>query len=209
LERSGAGRGKVGGLRPRPAGGGWAAAGESERRASSTGAPAAVRFERTRFPAALYPALGLVPVEGIAVDSASKGSPALVRSIGSDQDFRGLGSQPNGTLLFAAPTAVLPAPSPLAELALSMSPLAPSSPAARTRPWTEAPILEADLRDAATAARAPRLPLLALLAPDKTVDPWRGSLVVSAASTPFADEYLREDAFAHEELLSILVASLA
>lgn len=189
--------------------GGSAVVAGSELRASFTGAPAAVRFERTRFPAALYGELGLVPVEGIAVDCASKGSPALLRSIGSDQDFRGLGSQPNGTLLFAAPTAVLPDAARLAELRLSMSALASSATATRVRTWTEAPVAEADLRDAAAAARAPRLPLLALLSPDKTADPWRGSLVFAAASTPFADEYLREDAFAHEELLSVLVAALA
>jgi ABC-type uncharacterized transport system len=90
-----------------------------------------------------------------------------------------------------------------------MSALASSSAATRLRSLSGSPIAAIDLRDAATAARAPRLPLLALLAPDSNRDPWRGSLVVSAASTPFGDEYLRQDAFAHEELLSILVDSLA
>ncbi|HKC24366.1 MAG TPA: Gldg family protein, partial [Thermoanaerobaculia bacterium] len=173
------------------------------------GSSPAVRFERTRFPPALYRELGLAPVEGIAVDVASKGSPALLRSTGADQDFRGLGAQPNGTLLFAAPTAIEPDAARLAELGLELTTLASSATTTRARPWREAAVPEADLRDTSAAVRAPRLPLLAILSPDRNADPWRGSLVVSAASTPFSDDYLREGTLAHEELLAILVRQLA
>jgi hypothetical protein len=171
--------------------------------------PHAVTFARTPFPTGLYRELGLAPVEGIAFDAASKGPAALLRSIGTQQDFRALGRPPNGTLLFAAPTAFEPDPERLAELGLSMTALASAPETTRIRPWTPDPVLEEALRDPGDAARAPRLPLLALLAPDRNGDPWRGSLVVAAASSPFSDEYLRPGPFAHEELLSTLVASLA
>src|SRR5260221_459853 len=122
------------------------------------GSSPAVRFERTRSPPALYRELGLAPVEGIAVDVASKGSPALLRSTGADQDFRGLGAQPNGTLLFAAPTAIEPDAARLAELGLELTTLASSATTTRARPWREAAVPEADLRDTSAAVRAPRRP---------------------------------------------------
>ncbi len=171
-----------------------------------TGTAPAVRFARTPFPSEWLREFGLAPVEGIALEAGGQKASPLLRSIGSDQDFRALAGQPNGSLLFAAPTAFEPDGARLTDLGLSMSALASSSGITRVRPWQAEPILEADLAEAGAGARAPRLPLLALLSPD---DPWRGSLVFAASSSPFSDEYLHQPAFAHEALLSILVASLA
>ncbi len=168
-----------------------------------------VRFERTGFPPELLRELGLAALDGITLDPGSKSSPVLLRSIGADQDFRAFGPQPNGTLLFAAPTSFEPDASRLAELGLLATPLASSSLTTRLRPFADGALEEADLRDSGAGARAPRLPLLELLAPDRLLDPWRGSTVVAAASTPFRDEALREAASASEELVSVLVGSLA
>ncbi|MFN0009137.1 MAG: Gldg family protein [Planctomycetota bacterium] len=108
----------------------------------------------------------------------------LVRATGPDQDFRPLAggrSGPNGTLLFAEPAPFVPAAGRLRELGLDLFPLAS---------WS-------------------RSSLLVLLAPDARADPRQGSLVFSASSSPFSDAYLRHDAFAHRELLTVLVSSLA
>lgn len=118
---------------------------------------------------------------GLASVHAGLGS--LARSKGQDQDFRplaGARSGPNGTLLFTDPTTLVPASGRLRELGFDLFPLASSS----------------------------RTSLLVLLAPDARADPRRGSLVFSASSSPFSDAYLRHEAFAHRELLSVLVSSL-
>ena len=102
-----------------------------------------------------------------------------VRCKGEDQDFRRLAGQPNGTLLFRAPTSFVPDPARLEELGLDFHVLA-SGPEQAT--------------------------LAALLEPQ---DPWRGRLVVLGAATPFEDEFLAAEPFAHRALLEVLVKSLA
>ncbi len=135
-------------------------------------------------------AFGLVPEPRVLEEAPDPqhperaATPDLVRSIGEDQDFRRLGGQPNGTLVFRTPTSFVPDPARLAELALDFHALAASS--ARTSP-----------------AHAT---LAALLEPH---DPWRGRLVVLAASTPFEDEWLDQASFAHRALLDVLLSALA
>ncbi|HEV8111623.1 MAG TPA: Gldg family protein [Planctomycetota bacterium] len=187
--------------------GGAALVAGSALRAGYSGA--GVRFERSEFPPALLRELGLAALDAIALDTGSKSSPVLLRSIGADQDFRALGPQPNGTLLFAAPTSFEPVPARLTELGFVATALASSSGSTRLRPFEDAELSDADLRDPGRAARAPRLPLLELLAPDRLADPWRGSIVVAAASTPFRDEALRQESSASEALVAVLVRSLA
>jgi hypothetical protein len=112
---------------------------------------------------------------------ARAGEPGSVRSTGADQDFRRMAGQPNGTLLFRAPAGCVPDPARLEELGLDFHILAASSGPAHTT-------------------------LAALLEPR---DPWRGRLVVLGAATPFEDDALALEPFAHRALLAVLVASLA
>lgn len=166
------------------------------------------RSHRTSFRVELPHAFGLAAVDAILEDDGPGGPTPLVRSIGADQDFRplaggrgGVHAQPNGTLLFVAPGAFVPAAGRLRALGLELFPLASTS--------TDAWIRPAEGDSTAAPARAPHSTLLALLAPDATSDPRRGSVVFSASSSPFSDEYLRHEGFAHRELLSVLVSSLA
>lgn len=108
----------------------------------------------------------------------------LVRSIGEDQDFRSMRGQPNGTLVFRDPQPLVPDPARLSELALDFHVLASSSE--RTRPG--------------------HATLAALLEPH---DPWRGRLVLFAASTPFEDPWLGQDNYAHRALVDVLLSTLA
>lgn len=154
-----------------------------------------------RVPPELPRAFGLAIVDAVLEEEGPDGPTPLVRSIGSDQDFRPLAggrSGPDGTLLFAAPTAFVPAAGRLRELGLELFPLASTSAEA----WIRS-------EGSSAAVRAPHSTLLALLAPDAQADPRRGSLVLAASSSPFSDAYLRHEAFAHRELLSVLVSSLA
>jgi len=151
---------------------------------------------------------GLAAADAILEDEGPDGPTPLVRSIAADQDFRplaggrgGVHAQPNGSLLFAAASPIVPAAGRLRELGLELIPLASASGDARIR------AVEGDSTIA--SARAPHATLLALLAPDSTSDPRRGSLVFSGSSSPFSDEYLRHETFAHRDLLSVLVSSLA
>jgi hypothetical protein len=183
----------------------------------SSGAGQTVRFTRTGCPMdALGAHFGLRTQGGLALDARSdEGGTAagretptfLVRAIAPNQDFRTMSSQPNGSLWFAAPTIFEPDAQRLAELDLGCTVLATSSESTWTRPDTDEPLAIAELQPqlGQTNFLGAR-PLLAILRP---VDPWRGSLVFAAASTPFQDEFFLREAAAHEPLVDILVATLA
>ncbi len=188
----------------------------------SAGGGPAVRFTRTGSPMdALGAHFGLRTLEGLALDARSdearsdagetapgRETPTfLVRAIAPNQDFRTMSSQPNGSLWFAAPTIFEPDAQRLAEMDLGCTVLATSSESTWTRPDTDAPLTIAELQPklGQTNFLGAR-PLLAILRP---VDPWRGSLVFAAASTPFQDEFFLREAAAHEPLVDILVSTLA
>jgi ABC-type uncharacterized transport system len=129
-----------------------------------------------------------------------------VRSIAPNQDFRALQGQPNSTLVFEAPCALLPDADRLDELALDLTPLATGGPEAWTLQPPSGAVAIDSLTPAATGAGAlPKPTLAALLAPR---DPLRGSVVLLGSSNPLRDGELdREDA-AHAALVDILLASL-
>ncbi|MBK7643586.1 MAG: hypothetical protein IPJ19_11170 [Planctomycetes bacterium] len=142
-------------------------------------------LERSGFPAAtLLGEFGLAPERQ---PLTQEGGP--VRSTGAEQDFRRFAGQPNGTLLFRAPTSFVPDPARLEALALDFHILAASSE-----------------KTALGENAAPHATLAALLEPR---DPWRGRLVVFGAATPFEDPDLAAENYAHRALLEVLVRTLA
>lgn len=129
---------------------------------------------------------------------AALGSSLAVASIASDQDFRLLGAQPNGTLAFRAPNPIETDAAKLVELGLEARVLAASG----ARAWRAAPDAALD----AAPGRRGRQPLALQLAPR---DGWRGSLVVLGSASPFEDGWFEPPDFAHRNLARALVASLA
>ncbi|MCC6406019.1 MAG: Gldg family protein [Planctomycetes bacterium] len=127
---------------------------------------------------------------------ATLGNELAVASIASDQDFRLLGSQPNGTLAFRAPSALLTDASKLVERGLEARVLASSG----ARAWREEPD-----RPASSPQRG-RQALALHLAPR---DGWSGSLVVFGSGSPFEDGAFEPIEFAHRNLARALLASLA
>ena len=133
-------------------------------------------------------------------------APHWVRCIAPDQDFHRFAGQPNGTLLFRAPSPLAPEPARLAELGWSAELLATTSDQAWLVPEPpRGPVALAALVPAPGEAVAKQA-LLVGLVPD---DPWRGELVFAAADTPFADGMLRRENVAHGRLLDVLLDQAA
>lgn len=186
-------------------------------RFESSSTEALVRFSRTGSPMdALGAHFGLRTIEGLALDARSdeagsalgRDTPTfLVRAIAPNQDFRTMSAQPNGSLWFAAPTLFEPDAQRLLEMDLSCTVLATSSQATWTGAEKDGPIPITELQPKIGETRfLGARPLLAILRP---VDPWRGSVVFAASSSPFQDEFFAREAAAHEPLVDILIATLA
>jgi len=130
-----------------------------------------------------------------------------VRSIAPNQDFRALLGQPNSTIVFEAPSAFLPDPDRLDELALDLTPLATAGPQAwALQPPSGAVAIDSLTPAASGAAVLPKPTLAALLAPR---DPLRGSIVLLGSSNPLRDGELEREDTAHFALVDVLLASLA
>lgn len=130
----------------------------------------------------------------------------VARSIGTSQDFRAFGAQPNGTLGFQAPTALRPDAERLRDSGADFVSLATSSERcftldAGTRRAEIARLARGDYG----AAEPPRT-LLALIRPH---EPTRGSVVVASSASPFGDRSLEDANFVHAELVRVLVGNLA
>ncbi len=141
-----------------------------------------------------------------AVASAGDWTYHVVRSIGSRQDFRAFVSQPNGTLAFHAPAALSPDTEQLRATATTFTSIATSSDRCFVPPVGARRVPVAQLASGSFGTAEPPRTLMALLRPD---DPTRGSVVVSAASSPFDDRGLRDANFAHAELVRVVVRTLA
>lgn len=131
-------------------------------------------------------------------------SSLAVASIASDQDFRLLGAQPNGTLAFRAPQPIETDAEKLVELGLEARVLASSGP----RAWRSATaeLLDGKASSSAESVRRGRASLALQLAPR---DGWRGTLVVFGSSSPFEDRWFTPIDFAHRNLAQALVSALA
>ncbi|HVS16659.1 MAG TPA: Gldg family protein [Thermoanaerobaculia bacterium] len=166
---------------------------------------------------ALFLELGLEPASQLVLDAgrsvalssddASLPMPFLMRATAYEQDFRGLSSQPNGSLLFAFPTPLVPQPDRLARRRLTAQHLVTTSEGTWVQdlPAGDALVHLDDLSQT-LGEPAPKLPLAVLLRP---TSPRRGLLVALAASTPFADGVLDLPGYAHPALLQILLDAVA
>jgi hypothetical protein len=156
----------------------------------------------------LRPLPGLV-LDGKAAEISSRGGPVtvpfFVRSLPYSQDFRSMRGQPNGALLFLAPTAIAINGPGLEERGWTADVLVSTSEQTSVVPVPAAPVAAGDLV-AGVGEPAPKLPLAVLLRP---VDPWKGQVVAFGAATPFADGFFEARGTAHRALLRTLLDNLA
>ncbi len=156
---------------------------------------------------------GLRPVPGLLLDEDSEPAffqdeevraPFLVRCIAPNQDFHLFRAQPNGTLLFAAPTPLSLDDGRLRALRWDASVLATTSDAS----WIEqepvpplAPRPLASLTRSESTAVSKQALMVALTAGDS----WRGRAIFAGSTAPFEDGLLHREHAAHPRLLSTLL----
>jgi hypothetical protein len=133
-------------------------------------------------------------------------APFLLRCIAPNQNFVTWRNQPNGTLLFHAPTPLELDSEVLAELGMEARVHATTS----DDTWQEPPPFDALGRpfsalERAHGAAASKLPLMVSLQPN---DPWRGRLIALGASTPFEDGSYSRAGTAHWRLVRTLFDEL-
>jgi ABC-type uncharacterized transport system len=137
--------------------------------------------------------------------AAGMQAPFLIRSVPSSHDFRALHGQPNGALLFLAPTAIALDGPRLDTRGWSAHVLVTTSDRTAIAPVPVSPVAVRRLSlDAGVVA--PKLPLAVFLRP---VDPWKGFVVAFGATTPFVDGFFSVDGAAHKALLRTLIDNLA
>jgi hypothetical protein len=168
-------------------------------------------------PDALGPLLsgfGLAEVPGLPCDRydwpppedpRAEPVPCVVRCIAPNQDFRTLVGQPNGHLVFGAPTSWRLDGEVLRARGLAAEVLATSSDDTWVVPPPDGRLARADLVPA-RGEPAPKLPLLVALRP---ADAFAGLLVAGAAATPFQDVVYDDERAAHRALVAVLADSLA
>jgi hypothetical protein len=172
------------------------------------------------FPAeALYSHFGLEPRPGLYLDTnceklefdgAPREVPTLVRCIAPAQDFHTFVGQPNGTLLFHAPTPIALDGARLEALGWRAELLATTSDKTWTQPLPAAsggqPLGVA--LDALAPERGEPAPKQALVVALRPNDATQGLLVACAASTPFVDGTYKREATAHWRFVRTLMDTL-
>ena len=200
-------------------GGGLVVAGSTWRAATSleSGSPL-VRFERSDGGLeAVLARYGLKPVRGLVLDSlmdaidvagTAHQAPFIVRCISPNQDFSRMRRELGASISFATPTPVVPDGTRLAEDGWTFETLGSTSENARLIEVPERPIplAQDDWDTLEHAEAAPKLPLMAMLRPH---DPWRGSIVFLASSTPFGDSTDARPGNANQRLIGIIIDTLA
>lgn len=142
--------------------------------------------------------------EGVAGTAGPDGklvtAPFVIRCIGADQDFRSWRNQPNGNLLFEAPTPLALDAESLQDRGWRAEVLATTSDKTWIQPVPAAPIPFGDLKPE-NGEPVAKQPLMVRLRPR---DPWQGSVVLCAASTAFRDGMLQgREAVAHERMMKV------
>lgn len=167
----------------------------------------------------LYSHFGLEPREGLYLDANCEkldfgGTllevPTLVRCIAPAQDFHTFVGQPNGTLLFQAPTPIALDGARLEALGWRAELLATTS----DKTWRQALAPAAGdapigiALDALAPERGEQAPKQALIVALRPNDATQGLLVACAASTPFVDGFYKREATAHWRLVRTLMDTL-
>ncbi|MCZ6597297.1 MAG: Gldg family protein [Planctomycetota bacterium] len=174
-----------------------------------------MRAEPSGFAAdTLYAEFGLRPLRALVLDERCEAilwreeqQPAnfLVRCIAPNQDFERWRNQPNGHLLFAAATPIELDGDVLAARGWEASVLATTS----DHTWLQREPLDGPRRLADMGEEngepATKLALIVAL---EHADPWRGTFVACAASTPFEDGLLNRQGVAHWRLVKTLIGEL-
>ncbi len=146
--------------------------------------------------------------EPLVIDGEERAAPFVLRCIAPNQDFASFsGSQPNGTLFFAAPAPLLPVGTSALDRGWRSNTLATSSDEAfvlRPADFPGGRIPFADMQPGA-GQRVPKQPLLVAV---EHTDPWVGSLVFSSATTPFENGLIDRPGTAHLSLLEVLLGEL-
>gem|GEM_PF-503900 len=163
---------------------------------------------------ALWGSFGLSPIDGLMLDEHHRAvtladgselpAPFRIHSLANHQDFQQLAFEVNGNLLFEAPTPLAEDAEALAARGWSAEILATTS----DRTWSRAvqPSYSGSDLPARVGDSLPKQTLMVWL---RHVEPWRGSVVACAASTPFRDGALSLPGAAHRRLIAVLGATLA
>ena len=179
-----------------------------------------LRYAPSGYPAAeLLSEFGLRPIDAFVGDKFHEpyvydavpeapllAAPHQVRCIAPNQDFHNLKNQPNGNLLFYAPTPFEQDDERLAERAATAQVLATTSDETWTHPAPlEAVTLASTMQEHGDLA--PKLPLITLVRPN---DPWQGLVIALASATPFRDGFFErpEGGVAHWRLARTLTDNL-
>ena len=145
-------------------------------------------------------------VIGEGEDAKRLSIPYLIRCIAPNQRFGlVLQGQPNGTLLFEAPTPFHVSPEELSDRGWSSEVLAHTSDVTWVHPLPTG-ISDATEFGIAGGTALSRQALITLLKPH---DPLRGSVVALASASPLRDDLIHADGFAHRALVDVLVTNLA
>ena len=161
---------------------------------------------------ALWGRFGLVPMPLPVFDGRCQAlgedrvfAPFRVMSIANNQDFHDLAFEPNGNLIFELPTPLALDADAMNELGWSAEVLATSSDLSWTQETDGDQVPLVLLREEA-GSKLPKQPLLTWL---RRSDPWKGSIVACASSSPFRDDLFQAEGVAHQRLAKVLVDTLA
>jgi hypothetical protein len=181
---------------------------------SEVGGKPALSVRRSGYPAeTLLAHFGLRPVQGLALDKSSDqllikenkvDARFLLRCNGYNQNFRGLKNEPSGNFLFLVPTPMALDGDMLLEKGWTPQVLATTSEETWIAPLPGEPVPFADLT-LGKGEPVSKQPLMVLLRP---ADPWKGSVILCAASTPFHDGFFKREGVAHRRLLQSLLENL-
>ena len=187
---------------------------EKTAAASETASGLRLAFGRTGSDMeAVFDHFGLRSRPGLVLDAMAEEVPSrlgsvaasfFVRSLPYSQDFRSLRGQPNGALLFLAPTAIALDGPGLEKHGWTAEVLVTTSEKTSVVPIPAAAVAFTDLV-AGQGEPSPKLQLAVLLRP---VDPWKGLVVAFGATTPFGDGYFEAPGAAHRPLLRTLLDNL-
>lgn len=185
-----------------------------DRSLVEVGGEPALALRRSGFPAAeLLAHFGLIAQPELVLDGRNdslsfggeeRAAPFLIRCIAPNQDFRGWAGQPNGSLLFAAPTAFGLDTARQRELGYTAQALATSSDMTwiQEAPLAPRPPLLLSRMSPEIGIGVAKQPLIVGLRHD---DDWRGRMIVCGADSPFADGLYSREHVAHRRLLRVLL----
>ena len=164
----------------------------------------------------LYDHFGLAPVSGLLLDQRSRAleieggeqeldAPYRITCIANNQDFQEMERELNATVLFETPSTIRIDAEALADRGWSATVLGTTDRRSWGIPYDGVPIPFSELTEREGSPR-PKEPLMVRL---RHSDPWRGEVLVLAASTAFDDGHLTMDGAVHRKLAEILLETVA